>query len=121
VRFDRDRETVVLSRSANDPLVCGVVSTAPGVLLNSDRDSVQCAGGSPVALCGRVPCKVVDENGPILPGDLLTSSTTPGRAMKASPVLVEGRPVYQAGTIIGKALTPLHEGRGIVEMFVLQA
>jgi len=35
-----------------------------------------------LALTGRVPVKVTNENGPIVPGDLLTSSSTPGYAMK---------------------------------------
>jgi hypothetical protein len=38
----------------------------------------------PIALAGRVPCKVSTENGPIKAGDLLTTSSTPGHAMKAN-------------------------------------
>lgn len=48
----------------------------------------------PLALQGRVPVKVSSMNGPIQPGDDLTSSTIPGIAMKAT----------NGGQIIGKAL-----------------
>jgi hypothetical protein len=57
----------------------GVVSTAPGVrMADPDDDS-----NPPIALKGRVPIKVTLENGPIRIGDLLTSASKPGYAMKA--------------------------------------
>ncbi|MBI4039324.1 hypothetical protein HY388_00670 [Candidatus Daviesbacteria bacterium] len=49
-----------------------------------------------VALAGRVPVKVSLENGPIEKGDYLTSSSTPGVAMKAT----------KPGQVVGKALEP---------------
>ncbi|MEK7590933.1 MAG: hypothetical protein AAB489_01865, partial [Patescibacteria group bacterium] len=62
-----------------------------------------------LALAGRVPVMVSDENGPIRPGDLLTTSSTPGVAMKAT----------KAGPIIGKALSA-YNGTciGMVTIFV---
>lgn len=105
------------SETPNDLAVLGVISTAPGMLLNSDHDSEE-GRLFPVALCGRVPCKVVAENGPIERGDLLTSSSTPGYATKAIPVEVDGRKVFRPGTVIGKALASLRDGSGTVEMFV---
>jgi hypothetical protein len=51
-------------------------SSRPGLLLNSTPDDVEDDTMFPVALCGRVPCKAVDENGPIKRGDLLTTSST---------------------------------------------
>ena len=118
--FDRDQDVVVRSSEPNDALVCGVVSSKPGLLLNSDPDEHAAPDRHlvPIALCGRVPCLVVDENGPIRRGDLLTSSSTPGCAMRAKPVTVDGKDVYQAGSILGKALEPLVGGRGTIEMFV---
>src|SRR5215207_5892645 len=71
------KDRIVLSQQSNAASVVGVVSTAPGMVLNADRDIAE-EKMFPVALCGRVPCKVVDENGPIARGDLLTSSSTPG-------------------------------------------
>ena len=50
----------------------------------------------PIALSGRVKVKVTDEGGPINVGDELTTSSTPGTAMKADPRL---------GSTFGKALT----------------
>jgi hypothetical protein len=73
----------------------GIVSTAPGQILANDSDGADTTG-KPVllALSGRVPVKVSDENGPIKAGDYLTASSTPGVAMKAT----------QPGQMIGKAL-----------------
>lgn len=65
-----------------------------------------------LALVGVVPVKVTTENGPIEPGDLLVSSSTPGRAMRCS------EPRDCRGAIIGKALEPLREGVGVIRMLV---
>ncbi|MBI2405431.1 hypothetical protein HYV21_00035 [Candidatus Microgenomates bacterium] len=64
-----------------------------------------------LALAGRVPVKVSTENGPIAVGDPLTSSSTPGVAMKAT----------KAGPIIGKAMEPFDSaqgGQGRIMVFV---
>ena len=64
----------------------------------------------PVAMSGIVRCKVSTENGAIMPGDLLVTSSTPGHAMRdAAP-----RP----GTILGKALEPLASGTGLIQIMV---
>ena len=56
--------------------------------------------------------------GPVQVGDLLTTSSTPGYAMKASPIRVGGATLYRTGTILGKALEPLKEGKGIIKVLV---
>jgi hypothetical protein len=56
--------------------------------------------------------------GAIKAGDLLTTSSTKGHAMKAQPVDVGGVEIYRPGTIIGKALEPLESGTGLIEVFV---
>jgi len=66
---------------------------------------------APVALSGTVPCKVDAGYGAIVPGDLLTTSPTPGHAMRA------GEPV--AGTIVGKALESLDAGAGTIRVLVM--
>ncbi|PAV12974.1 hypothetical protein ASJ81_04410 [Methanosarcina spelaei] len=114
----QDKDSVVKSEKPNDPLVLGVVSTKPGFLLSDGGDAKE-ANLFPVALCGRVPCKVVDENGPIKRGDLLTSSSTPGHAMKASPI--KDGEFFSPGTIIGKAIGTLESGRGVIDIFVLSS
>jgi hypothetical protein len=118
-----DRDTIVRSDRPNDALICGVVSLKPGVLLNVDADYEPSLDKKlfPVALAGRVPCKVVDESGPIRRGDLLTTSSTPGHAMKARPLMIDGDPFYRPGTIIGKALKSLESGTGVIEVFITLA
>lgn len=65
-------EEITLTTEFADTRVAGVISTNPAYLMNGD-----CYQGQPVALRGRVPCKVV---GKVKKGDLLVSSTTPGHA-----------------------------------------
>jgi hypothetical protein len=72
----------------------------------------------PLAVVGIVPVKASIENGQIQPGDLLTTSSTPGHAMKATPVDIGGVEIYRPGTIIGKALGPLEAGTGVIKVLV---
>jgi hypothetical protein len=96
-----------------DRRVAGVVSGAggykPAVIL--DR-SVTGTGRMPLALMGKVLCKVDATNCPVMVGDLLTTSATPGHAMKASD------PAHAFGAVIGKALRALPDGRGLVPILV---
>ena len=78
---------------------------------SASRANVAEAGRSPVGLAGFVRVKVDARYGAIAPGDLLTSSDTPGHAMRAEKDV--------PGTVIGKALEPLAEGRGEIVMLVL--
>lgn len=98
-----DRATPTVRRSANpyEPMIVGVVSTNPGLVF--DQGKTYLAGDNAnlitdeqtvVAMVGRVPTKFSLENGPIAVGDPLTSSSTPGVAMKATG----------AGQIIGYAM-----------------
>ncbi|MCS7198074.1 MAG: hypothetical protein NZ930_05290 [Candidatus Bipolaricaulota bacterium] len=65
-----------------------------------------------LALLGRVPVKATTENGPIRPGDLLTSSSKPGYAMRcASSYVCEG-------ALLGKALEALNVGEGVILMLL---
>jgi len=88
---------------SNDPGFVGGVGDAGDIM-----------GKIPVAITGTVPVKASTENGAILPGDLLTSSSIRGHAMKARPVTINGVTFYLPGTILGKALEPLEEGRGAI-------
>ncbi len=122
VCLDPKDDRIVRSERANDSLVLGVISTQPGLLLNAEHgeadDLKDGKRAYPVALSGRVPCRVTAENGPITRGDLLTSSSMRGHAMKATPRIVDGMELHAPGTIIGKALESLTEGVGIIEVFV---
>ncbi len=91
-----------------DNQVLGAVSTKPGKILD-DGFGAGYGRPIPVALVGRVPVKVTTENGPIRPGDLITSSSVAGVGMKAS----------KPGYVLGRALTSFDgAGQGMVVVFV---
>jgi hypothetical protein len=69
-------------------------------------------GGRNVALTGRVYVQADTSNGAIKPGDLLTTSSTPGRAMRVTDH------AKAAGAILGKAMTGLSQGQGMVLVLV---
>jgi hypothetical protein len=69
-------------------------------------------GSHPIALSGRVYCWADASNGAIRPGDLLTTSATAGHAMKVT----NNQKAY--GAIIGKAMTELKSGKGLVLVLV---
>jgi hypothetical protein len=111
-----DGETLRPSDRAYDRRVAGVVAGAgqlrPAVILGAvghhkgaNADRVR------VALVGRVWCKV-DADVPISVGDLLTTSPTPGHAMKVVD--------HQRGTgaVLGKALRSWPEGAGLIPILV---
>lgn len=97
---------VTKSTGTYDAKLLGVVATAPGMILgDQEGDNIR-----KVSLAGRAPVKVSAENGPIEAGDLLTSSSTPGIAMKADPT---------KGTTIGQALSAFAgPGAGTVTAFI---
>lgn len=84
-------------------MIAGVVSSQPGAVLGGTA-SVE--GMAPLALSGIVPVKVTNEGGPIQPGDLLVSSSTPGYAMRWA----SGDPC----ALVGKALEPMGDERGVI-------
>jgi hypothetical protein len=97
-----------------DKRAAGVISGAGshGAAIVLDRHAEQRAGRSPLALSGKVFCKVDAGYSPIEVGDLLTTSPTIGHAMKAS------EPARAFGATIGKALQPLVAGAGLVPILV---
>jgi hypothetical protein len=96
-----------------DSRVAGIVSGAGGVKpgITLQQDGVL-QGKTLVALAGRVYCRADAGPGSIEPGDLLTTSGVSGHAMKATD---RDR---SRGAIIGKAMTGLKEGRGLVLVLV---
>lgn len=103
-----------LSARAYDRRVVGVISGAGGVKpgMVMGQEGTLADGKHPVALSGRVYCWVDATRGAIKPGDLLTTSPTPGHAMKAT------NPAKSRGAIIGKAMTGLMAGKGLVLVLV---
>jgi hypothetical protein len=110
---DENAGQLKLSDRAYDSRVAGIVSGAnginPGIALHQDG---ALEGGQNVALSGRVYVLADASSGAIKPGDLLTTSSTPGRAMKVSDH------VRAQGAILGKAMTALSEGQGMVLVLV---
>jgi len=62
-----------------------IITATQGGSSPTINDSDALAEEIPLAIVGIVPCKVVAENGPIVPGDLLVMSSTPGYAMGEGP------------------------------------
>ncbi len=102
-----------LSDRAYDTRVAGIVSGANGINpgISLQQEGVL-DGGQNVALSGRVYVRADAAFGAIKPGDLLTTSSTPGHAMKA------GKHAKAQGAILGKAMTSLKEGCGMVLVLV---
>jgi hypothetical protein len=102
-----------LSTRAYDTRVAGIVSGAhgiqPGISLHQEG---ALEGGQNVALSGRVYVQADAAMGAISPGDLLTTSDTPGHAMRVSD------PAKAQGAILGKAMSLLKEGKGMVLVLV---
>jgi hypothetical protein len=102
-----------LSSSAYDNHVAGIVSGAnginPGLALHQSGVN---DGGQNVALTGRVYAQADAAYGAIHPGDLLTTSDTPGYAMRVRDH------TRAQGAILGKAMTGLPEGKGFVLVLV---
>ncbi|MBI4369527.1 MAG: hypothetical protein HY547_04785 [Elusimicrobia bacterium] len=96
----------VLKKSSQpyDPHLFGIVSTAPYEIFGEDiKGAKKAKNPKPVALTGRVPVKVTMENGPIQPGDPLTSSSKPGYAMKA---VKTGKVIAVALELFGDVQSP---------------
>jgi hypothetical protein len=120
--------SLVQAAEPRSSLVAGIYSTRPG-FVGSERDWDRPGAGDdggdpayslearasefdeiPLAVMGIVPCKVSAENGPIRPGDLLVTSSTPGHAMRDADPAV--------GTVLGKALEALPSGTGVIRVLV---
>jgi len=108
-----DGEVLLPSQAAYDQRVAGVISGAgsyrPGIVLDR-HDSRR--RRLPVALLGKVYCKVDAQFGAIAVGDPLTTSETPGHAMRA------GDPTKAFGAVIGKALRPHTDGQGLIPILI---
>ena len=96
-----------------DKRVVGVVSGAgdyePAIVLDRRQSS---NNRQPIALMGKVFCKADSRYGAIEVGDLLTTSPTPGHAMKTND------PLKGFGSVIGKALRPLKSGQGLIPILI---
>ncbi|MEO8260745.1 MAG: hypothetical protein ABI868_25595 [Acidobacteriota bacterium] len=122
---DQHPGRLTVSTSAYDTRVAGIVSGAnginPGISLQQEgafdggpgaAQDVAQGAAQDVALSGRVYVQADASAGPIRPGDLLTTSDVRGHAMKA------GDPARAPGAILGKAMSALDRGTGLVLVLV---
>jgi hypothetical protein len=104
---------IELSSEPYDRKVVGIMSGAggvnPGLMLRQEGKMDE---GYNVALCGRVYAFATAANGSIKPGDLLTTSAEPGHIMKATDYK------RAQGAIVGKAMSSLESGEGLVLVLV---
>jgi hypothetical protein len=111
--LDHEPGQLRMSEEPYHARVAGVVSGGgsyrPGIVL--DRHGPR-QGRDPIALMGKVFCKVEAGTVPIEPGTLLTTSTVAGHAMAATD---RDRAF---GAVLGKALAGLEEGRAMVPILV---
>jgi hypothetical protein len=103
-----------IAAKAYDFTVAGCVSGANGIQpgLVMQQEGSPASGKFPVALSGRVYCWVDATYSAVKPGDLLTTSATPGHAMKVLDYDLA------RGAIIGKAMSALEKGLGLVLVLV---
>ncbi len=104
---------VRIASEAYCPTVAGVVSGAnrldAGIELGTGEPG---EGTVALALTGRVWVKCDATASPIRPGDLLTTAAMPGHAMRAADR------ARAAGAVLGKAMTSLEDGTGLVLVLV---
>jgi hypothetical protein len=133
-----NKESIVKSSKPYQTGVLGVISTKPHMtmgmeLVTDEKTGAPLENPKPtarLALSGRVPVNVCGENGAIKPGDYLTSSSTPGTAMKWTLLDVNGAKDFddlkkilaenerRRGAIIGKAVESF-AGSGTAKIMVL--
>jgi len=112
VSIDSEHQGLLkVSNKAYDKKVAGVIAGAgelmPGIVLDKN-DFSKSKYTRNVALTGQIYCLADTSNGSIKPGDLLTTSDTPGHAMKVSDF------TRSNGSVIGKAMSSLEDGQGLV-------
>jgi hypothetical protein len=99
-----DRQAIKCSKES-DHRAIGIISENPQLSIGDQQKANAANPGKNfnfIALAGQVPCKVSTKNGPIYPGDLLTTSDIPGHAVKAT----------KPGTIVAKALETFDGSKG---------
>ncbi|EFK10437.1 conserved hypothetical protein [delta proteobacterium NaphS2] len=105
---------LMLAQQIYDRKVVGIISGAGGIETGMvlGQTGTIANGSRAVAISGRVYCLADAENGPIKPGDLLTTSNVPGHAMRVNDYS------RAQGAILGKAMSPLDKGKGLVLVLV---
>lgn len=103
---DTEEGKMIVSNKPYDKKVAGVISGANGIkpgMMMGHKGTIA-NGKEPVALTGRVYVKAEALGGDIKPGDMLTTSSTPGFAMKVTNFK------KATGAIIGKSMGIMQAG-----------
>ena len=103
-----------ISDEPYDKKIAGIISGAngikPGILMG--QDDTMATGDDLVTLSGRTYVMANTSNGDIKIGDMITTSSVAGQAMKAT------HKKKSRGAIIGKAMTELEDGSGFILVLV---
>ncbi|MEK7452595.1 MAG: hypothetical protein AAB664_04605, partial [Patescibacteria group bacterium] len=105
----REIRQAVHSSYAYQGPVLGIASNNYGDFTSAGNNVPESENPLPIALVGRVPVNVTNEGGVIRVGDFITTSSTPGKGMKAT----------QAGRVIGMALANFEGTSGQVMVQVI--
>ena len=134
----KNKESVVKSGKPFQSEVLGVISTKPHMTMGMELVIDEKTGephkdsrpATRLALTGRVPVKICNENGPVVPGDYITTSSIPGVAMKWSLLDVNSAKDFEdlkrilaenerrRNAIVGKAVDSF-QGSGTGKIMVL--
>jgi hypothetical protein len=102
-----------VSSKPYDKRVAGVISGGgnlkPAIILDKKKSQNLRA---PLAMLGKAYCKIDAEYSQVKVGDMLTTSSTPGHAMKAT------NHSKAFGAVIGKALQSLKKGKGLIPILI---
>lgn len=99
--FESGTGKLVRCREPYQESMFGVFLKKPQVVLRTDPN------GQPVIREGKVLVNITTENGPLKPGDYVTSSKTPGKAQKATDL---------SGYVLGRSLSKVDSGEKQVEV-----
>ena len=112
VDIERENSVKRCERTA-DGNVMGIVSSQPAIIGNAQAGYANNPRYKVIGMLGQVPARVSTENGPIRPGDSLTSASIPGYAMRANPgdstvgVALEGFVSSESGVESGNSNSQL--------------
>jgi hypothetical protein len=123
---------VARAAAAGSAAVAGVVHSRYNLAAVAGDPEQIARGGGAVTAEGPVPpgeylllvvqgpaqVKASALSGAIQPGDLLSTASRPGHATRAVPLGIEGAGAVLPGTILGKALEPLHDGDARIYIYV---
>jgi hypothetical protein len=111
VVLETGNSVLAKSRKSYNRSAIGIVSGNPFIIINNSGKEEKIY---PVALSGKVLCKVDARTSPVNPGDLIVTSDTAGCGMAAKIDSFD-----KIGTVIGKALHGLADGIGLIPVFVI--